>query len=272
MATNGTVDNGSSSNGNGSTVIPDYLKMRTNASFHDVPLQNLTMEGWLELFLSPAEKRTFSQWRETVQDKSITHRLTAPLMKHLASFVPDHIAPNVITLTGFVCLGQAWYITNKYGDTFPNKACTWFAVLDILVLYCTHSIDMIHAKRIRQSTPLGDLFKYCTDCNATVFLVIVTAYCLGGSALFSWYAVQVAQLVLFTKHLSAFQRNAGLRYNILTGPEEVIISVIFLLAVRATFGLDWFLNLYNNSSTSLPVYPSTRTTCSTTLQNSAVRP
>ena len=220
--------------------------MKSNSSFHDVPLQNLTSEGWLELFLTPAEKRTFSQWKEKVLDKSITHRITSPLMKYLTTFMPAHIAPNIITLAGFACLGQAWYITNKYGDTFP-RSCTWFAVINILLFYCTHSLDTIQAQNIRQSTPLGDLFKYCTDCNATVFLVIVTSYCLGGNELFSWYAVQTAQLVLFTKHLSAFHRNAGLRYNVLTGPGEVIVAVIILLAVRATLGLEWVLGIYEMS-------------------------
>lgn len=224
------------------------LPSRTNlnGSFHDVPLQNLTTEGWLELFLSPAQKRTFSQWKEKIQDKSISHKVTDPLMQYLAKFIPDHIAPNVITLTGFGCLGQAWYITNKYGKIFPF-ACTWFSVLNILIFFCTHSLDMIHAERIRQSTPLGDLFKYCSDSTASVFLVIVTCFCLGGDELISWYAVQFSQLVLFTKHLSAFHRNAGLRYNVLTGPGEVILAVIVVLAVRATLGLDWFLNIYEHS-------------------------
>lgn len=220
--------------------------MKTSGSFHTIPLQNLTTEGWLELFLTPAEKRTFSRWTEKVMDRSITHRITTPFMKYLNSFVPEHIAPNIITLVGFACLGQAWYITNKYGDAFPLY-CTWFSVLNILIFYITHSLDTIQAQNIRQSTPLGDLFKYVVDCNATVFLVIVTSFCLGGSEMFSWYAVQASQLVLFTKHLSAFHRNAGLRYNVLTGPGEVIVSVIILLAVRATLGLDWFLGIYEMS-------------------------
>jgi len=62
-----------------------------------------------------------------------------------------------------------------------------------------------------------------------------------------WYAVQASQLVLFTKHLSAFHRNDGLRYNVLTGPGEVLMAIITLLAIRATFGLDWFINIYEVS-------------------------
>ena len=228
---------------NGNSNIPANMSA---GSFHDIPLQSLTSEGWLELFLSPAQKRTFSQWKEQVQDKSISHKVTNPLMHLLAGIIPDHIAPNIITITGLACLSQAWYITNKYGDQFP-LACTWFSVLNILIFYCTHSLDMIHAERIRQNTPLGDLFKYCIDCISSVFLIIITGYLLGGDEVFCWYAVQFSQTVLFTKHLSAFHRNAGLRYNVLTGPGEVILTVIVVLAVRATLGLDWFLSIYENS-------------------------
>lgn len=211
-----------------------------------MPIQNLTTEGWLELFLTPAQKRTFSQWKEHVQDKSIMHRLTNPLMNYLTTFLPDHIAPNMISLTGFACLGQAWYVTNNYGTTWP-VSCTWFSVINILMFYCTNCMDSIQASKLRQSSALGDLFKYCCDCNTTVFLVILTSYCLGGNVIFQWYAVQTSQLVLFMKHLSAFHRNAGLRYNVLTGPGEVIFAVIILLAIRATLGLDLFRILYEKT-------------------------
>lgn len=105
-------------------------------------------------------------------------------------------------------------------------------------------MDSIQASKLRQFSALGDLFKYATDCNTTVFLIILTSLCLGGNIVFQWYAVQTSQLVLFVKHLSAFHRNAGLRYNILTGPGEFIFAVIILLAIRATLGLDLFLKLY----------------------------
>uniref|UniRef100_A0A7S2R0F4 ethanolamine-phosphate cytidylyltransferase n=1 Tax=Eucampia antarctica TaxID=49252 RepID=A0A7S2R0F4_9STRA len=210
---------------------------------------NSTTEGWLELFLTPAEKRHFSQWEEQVLDKSLSNRVIG---KHLLDglchkYMPDNVAPNVVTASGFLSLSQAWYVINKYGTEFPT-ACTWFAVLNIVYFYLSHSCDVKHASRIRQRTALGDLFKYCCDCISTVFLVTLTTYCLGGTQVTTqWYAVQASQLVLFVKHLSAFHRHAGLRYNVLTGPGEVILSVIVLLSIRAIFGLDWLIRLYQVS-------------------------
>lgn len=207
----------------------------------------MTTEGWLELFLTPSEKLTFSKWKEEVKDKSITHRATNNLFDCIATYIPENVAPNVITSAGFACLGQAWYMANLYGDDYPT-ACTWFAVFNIILFFITNSVDSKHASRIRQRTALGELFKYSADCCSTVFLAILATYCLGGTEVSTqWYAVQASQLVLFTKHLSAFHRNAGLRYNVLTGPGEVIMCIIILLAVRATLGLDWFIWLYDMS-------------------------
>mmetsp|Transcript_22042 Transcript_22042/g.53356 ORF Transcript_22042/g.53356 Transcript_22042/m.53356 type:complete len:549 (-) Transcript_22042:178-1824(-) len=207
-------------------------------------LDAITTEGWLELFLNAAEKRTFSRWQETIHDKSLTHRATKNIFDRVAALIADNVAPNVITAAGFACMGQAWYVQNLYGDTFPT-ACTWFAVANILIFFVTNSVDSRHADRLRQRSALGELFKYSCDCCSTVFLAILATYCLGGTSnVTQWYAVQASQLVLFTKHLSAFHRNAGMRYNVLTGPGEVILTVVLTLALRAVTGLDWLVYIY----------------------------
>mmetsp|Transcript_28907 Transcript_28907/g.44442 ORF Transcript_28907/g.44442 Transcript_28907/m.44442 type:complete len:545 (+) Transcript_28907:159-1793(+) len=230
-----------SSNGSATPMTPS--RSQSSAEYSDNILTRTT-EGWLELFLTPSEKQTFSQWKEDVKDKSLTHFVTKRFFNAISLYIPDNVAPNVVTLAGLVCLGQAWYMAYLYGESFPT-ACTWFAVVNILLFFVTNSVDSIHADRIRQRTALGELFKYSCDCCSTVFLAILTTYCLGGvKPETQWYAVQASQLVLFTKHLSAFHRNAGLRYYVLAGPGEVIMSAVFLLAVRAVLGLGWFLRVY----------------------------
>jgi cytidyltransferase-like protein len=229
---------------NGRISIGD---LSTSLNRNSSILESITTEGWLELFLNAAEKRTFSRWQETVNDKSLTHRATKGTFDRVAALIPDHVAPNVITAAGFACLGQAWYVQNLYGGVFPT-ACTWFAVANILIFFVTNSIDSRHADRLRQRSALGELFKYSCDCCSTVFFVILATYCLGGTSnVTQWYAVQTSQLVLFTKHLSAFHRHAGIRYNVLTGPGEVIVLVVIVLALRAVTGLDWLIRLYELS-------------------------
>jgi cytidyltransferase-like protein len=214
-------------------------------------------EGWLELFLTTTEKYNFSQWKEVIRDQSWVNNQTRPLFQHLATYVPHNVAPNVVTLTGFLSLGQACYLTHTYGDQFP-LLCTMLSIFNILLFYVTNILTDIHAVRIRQQTSLSDLFKYCCDSGSTVFFSILLCYSLGASTSTlngnvahrvmeveqrthnletHWYAVQASQLVLLLKHLSAYKRGAGLRYRPGAGPGEVLMLGCGLLAARAVIGL-----------------------------------
>lgn len=204
-------------------------------------------EGWLELFLTPVEKERFSKWDEKVSNKSISNKLSANYFDQFTSYIPENISPNMITLVGLSCLCHGWYITNLYGQAYPVP-CTWFTIINIAIYFITNGIDSRHAIRIRQKTVLNELFKYSVDCIAMVFLSILAAYCLGAERWQTlWYAVQTSQLILFSKHLSAFHRKAGIRYNVLTGPGELITVITLLLFLRATLGLDWMIMLYENT-------------------------
>lgn len=215
-----------------------------------------TTEGWLELFLTTPEKTKFGQWREDIKDKSLTHAVTKDFFDILANYIPPNVAPNVLCLFGLATLGYAWYVTYLYGENYPTS-CTWLAVVSLLIFFTLNNLGDVHADHLRQRTALGELFKYSCDCASTVFLSILTMYCLGGTSLETqWYTVQISQLVLFLKHLSAFHRNAGLRYNVLTGPGEVIFTAIHILCIRATLGLDWLLNLYDTVVTRILYSPS----------------
>lgn len=202
-------------------------------------------EGWLELFLTPTEKLHFSNWKEVVRDKSLVNKLSPYIFSYLCKFLPDTLAPNVITLFGFLTLGQAWYLVNAYGEYYPT-ACTWLAAANIFLFFITTKLSTLHADKIRQHTSLSDFFKYSCDMAATVWLAMLTTYCLSDviSTETQWYAVQASQLVLFLKHLSAFKRHDGLRYRLAAGPGEVLLVCMMLLAFRATFGLSTWLQLY----------------------------
>ena len=203
-------------------------------------------EGWLELFLTPNEKLHFLQHNEKVRDKSIVKSMTHSLFQYLAyRYLPDTLAPSVITLAGFLSLGQAWYLTNAYGFMYPT-ACTICAAVNISLFFVTNSMVDIHAERIRQTTSLSDLFKYSVDMGSTVFLSMLTTYCLGGTDVSTmWYACQVGQLVLFLKHLSAYKRQDALRYRLIAGPGEVLLTCMFLLTVRVIIGIEGLEQLYS---------------------------
>jgi cytidyltransferase-like protein len=247
MATTST--NGHTSNGHNNNTYPP-VRYHASSTATDLGSNNnhrmvRATEGWLELFLTPSEKLTFSNWNEVVRDKSLVNHAFSNVFDILSKYLPDTLAPSIVTLTGFLALGQAWYLTNAYGSNY-STACTVNAMANIFLFFCSNSLSGRHADRIRQHTALSDLFQYSCDMGSTVWLSLLTTYCLGGTSVETqWYAVQVAQLVLFLKHLSAFKRQDGLRYHLGAGPGEVLVSCMVLLAVRATVGQAGVQELYN---------------------------
>jgi choline-phosphate cytidylyltransferase len=213
-------------NGNGSSHHADFGKAI------------LATEGWLELFLTPAEKYNFSKWNEVVKDKSLVHSFTRKLFEYLAKYLPNNLAPTLLTFSGLVCLSQTWYLAYTYQHIHPT-ASTWFSMIGITIFFVISSLYGPHADLMRQHTSLSDLFKYACDSASAVFLTLLTVQSLGGDTLeLQWYAVQAVQLVLFLKHLSAFRRKAGLRYHLGAGPGEVLVTCVGCLALRAIFGLS----------------------------------
>ena len=252
MSSNGVTNR----NGSSSSAHPLLRSQRRSSdTFAPPDVSVAATEGWLELFLTGTEKFNFSQWKEVIRDKSWVNRFAAPFFQRLADYVPPNIAPNVITLTGLLSLGQGVYLTHTYGDQFP-VSCAVLSIFNILLFYMTNHLTEIHAVRIRQQTSLSDLFKYCCDSGSTVFFSILLCYSLGATTSAAppnstpefveqrfrnlethWYAVQATQLVLLLKHLSAYKRNAGLRYHRGAGPGEVLMLGCGLLAARAVLGL-----------------------------------
>lgn len=238
---------------------------KSNGSYSDLASSSnnvvvRTTENWLELFLTTPEKYRFGHWKEEIADRSLSGQLLLPLWEMVSENIPTTVAPNVLCLAGLGLLGQAWYVIVHYGGAPTGAGYPVFAATVIIIFFALNSMVLVHADRIRQRTPLGDFFKYATDSAATVFLSVLTIYCLLGGRIkvedgtdsdvmteIQWYAVQSAQLVLFVKHLSAFDRQAGLRYRILSGPGEVIFTAVSLLFFRATIGFDWLWSFARNT-------------------------
>jgi len=154
---------------------------------------------------------------------AVSTKVTGSFFDNLSFKIPDYIAPNLISLTGLIVLTQCWYCINRYGGHAP-QTCTWLAIFSICVFYLTNNLDVRQAISLRQKNGLNLFFKYSIDCMSTVFLTLITSYCLGVTEWRTqWYVVQFGQLTLFCKHLSAFNRVAGMRYGPLSGPGEVLM-------------------------------------------------
>jgi len=200
---------------------------------------------FLELFLTRKEKDVFSTWNEQERDLSISGFIIGPITNWIAKFVPNSVAPNVLTIAGVLAIMQAWWFCEEFSDDHPRIVAA-ASVLSIIVFWVLGRVDGKHARRIMNDTPLGELFKYVTDTIGTNFLVVLMCRLLLETEDLDkmWYCVQTMQLVMLLKHWSAFNRHAGMRY-LFVGPGELMTIAACLLIVRAVFGIEPFFWWYD---------------------------
>eukprot|EP00288_Rhodomonas_lens_P019588 CAMPEP_0177690858 /NCGR_PEP_ID=MMETSP0484_2-20121128/993_1 /TAXON_ID=354590 /ORGANISM="Rhodomonas lens, Strain RHODO" /LENGTH=519 /DNA_ID=CAMNT_0019201435 /DNA_START=134 /DNA_END=1690 /DNA_ORIENTATION=+ len=200
----------------------------------------------VEWFLGRADKENIAQWRgidhTERSERTITTRALNPFWEWAASLIPPTVAPNVLTLAGFTCTLQAYYLAYFYMDTNVTL-CT------MALIFCYMTLDAVdgkHAVKTRNASPLGELFNQACDNVGCIFLVLTLTSVLGITNLqTTWYLVQCVQLFFMHSHMRAWLKEKGqLEYGIFNGPGEALAIMLIILGVRAMFGLDWMYSTY----------------------------
>lgn len=182
-------------------------------------------------FLTEAEKRNIAQWQYNVTDKSVTTRLFTPLWEFWVKFVPDSVAPNVLTAAALLCQIQAFYICWLYGTMFPRVVS--LVAMCLIVMYQTlDAIDGKHARNTRQSSPLGELFDHGCDNLGSVFMILALCFCLGIQSIpILWYLVQISQLLFLQSHVASFH-SRKVEFGLLSGPGEILFIFEMILFIQ----------------------------------------
>ncbi|XP_077208570.1 ethanolaminephosphotransferase 1-like isoform X2 [Paroedura picta] len=102
-----------------------------------------------------------------------------PLWNRLVQMVPLWIAPNLLTLTGFLMILIHYLILSIYdwdytaSGSSPGLIPTWvwvFGAFASCLAYILDSLDGKHARRTQSSSPLGELFDHGLDSWAASIL------------------------------------------------------------------------------------------------------
>lgn len=200
----------------------------------------------MNVFLSTNEKERLSKWKYNVEDNSITTEYLNPFYNYLSSWMPNNIAPNVISLTGLLCTLYAFYLSYNYFTVWPKLISLTFALLTFTYM-CLDAVDGKQARKINNSTPLGELFDHSCDNIGVVFMMLNMCYILGITDMITqWYIIQISQFVFLSSHIEAF-RDKIVKFGRYSGPGEVICAFIgiALLRIIIPFNLNSVMNNYN---------------------------
>ena len=121
--------------------------------------------------LSPTELARISRWKYKVMDLSITTQLFTPWWNWLVQFIPFNVSPNMVTLVGFLCNLYSFSLCQNYFSRFP-MIVTFLTVLLTFAYYTLDALDGKHARRTKNSTPIGELFDHTCDAVSTIIMAL----------------------------------------------------------------------------------------------------
>ncbi|KAJ9202954.1 hypothetical protein DTO032I3_3328 [Paecilomyces variotii] len=152
---------------------------------------------------------------------------------------PMSMAPNAITLTGFMFvvanfLTMLWYNPTLDQDCPPWVYATW--ALGLWLYQTFDAVDGMQARRTKQSGPLGELFDHGVDaCNTALGVLIFSAAMNLGQ---TWATV----LTLFGSTMTFYVQTWDEYYThvltlgIVSGPVEGVLTLCIVFAFTAYQG------------------------------------
>lgn len=187
------------------------------------------------MLLTELEKENISKWKYNATDNSLTTPYLRNYWNYLQTLFPNYVAPNVITLFGLLSVLYGFYITLNFHDFNPHLM-EILALVSLFIYSTLDAIDGIHARKTKNSSPVGELLDHTVDSISTVFIVLMFTKIFGiNNTDTIWYGVHFATLGFHFFHVLAM-KTKNVTFSKFFGPNE-IMSYLAILTFLKMFGV-----------------------------------
>ena len=70
-------------------------------------------------FLEEKELERVAVYKENMENGSLSYKLFYPLLNRLANYIPEYVAPNVVSMCSTLCVLQAAFLCFHHMDKSP---------------------------------------------------------------------------------------------------------------------------------------------------------
>ncbi|ODA78701.1 hypothetical protein RJ55_06083 [Drechmeria coniospora] len=180
------------------------------------------------------------EYKYSSVDRSLTSKyIMRPWWNFVISFFPLSIAPNLITLTGFMFVVVNFLTLLWYTPLLDQDCPRWvyFSWALGLFLYQTFdAIDGSQARRTKQSGPLGELFDHGVDALNTTLEVLIFAASQNMGQGWRTVATLFASLLTFYVQTWDEYHTKTLTLGFVNGPVEGVLILVTVYALTGFLG------------------------------------
>ncbi|KNC84066.1 hypothetical protein SARC_03694 [Sphaeroforma arctica JP610] len=208
--------------------------------------------GYFGRYITKHGQETLNHYTYRGSDDSLLYKyINSPMYEVMIQYVPNTIAPNVITLLGLACTFTTYFIQEHYSPNMDQVLPAWVYMISGIAIWMYQTLDALDGKQARKtgsSSPLGLLFDHGCDAinNTIISLSIATALQLGPTHLTAilWSA---QALGFFMATLEEYY-TGELHLPIINGPSEG------LLLAAVAHSLTYFQDPTNSFWLRIPTW------------------
>lgn len=204
------------------------------------------------VFISSGQLQNLANYKYNVQDDGILSNFYQPLWRFLLSYIPETIHPNMLTFCSFMCVLVGYRLSLSLGwdglddpalDNMQERPFWTICVIQLLINIYMHldALDGKQARRLRCSSPIGELLDHALD-NIGMIFALLTALNIWGvkSVTVTYLLIFVSSGLFLACHLDAYcSPKQIITFGKFTGPCESI-----MLYQLISFGGLWRKNMY----------------------------
>jgi ethanolaminephosphotransferase len=206
---------------------------------------------------SQEQLHALTTYKNRGADLSVTYKyVMSPLYDRLVHFLPLWLAPNAVTLIGFLLVLTSHAALLYHTPQLDTGAPPWtyiFVGVSLFTYMVLDNLDGRQARRTRSSSPLGHLFDHgCDAFNVTVSGVSFLATLQVGSGMQS-YAIlfMCGHFICYAASLEEYFTGAMILREI-NGPNEGLILMSILHTCTGFFGPQIWTNHFAFAGFDMP--------------------
>lgn len=217
-------------------------QLRINMKSNELKGKIKQIEKKLPKYLHERDLKSLDTYVYHGADYTLIENFLNPFWTWFASFFPDWMAPNMITLIGLIINVVSSLIVLYHDPTVEGKAPSWVYVLASFSLVTYLNFDCAdgkQARRLNASSPLGQLFDHGCDAINEVFILIVLSSACGTGHNAHASLVMIVQCLGFSlAQVLEYHINVLVVGNKYFGTTESILLVSLVYLVAGLFGVD----------------------------------
>ncbi|CEJ92125.1 Putative Choline/ethanolaminephosphotransferase [[Torrubiella] hemipterigena] len=193
------------------------------------------------VYVRQSKLPALKEYKYSSVDRSLTSKyILKPFYTNVViKLFPMWMAPNLITLTGFLFVIANFLTMLWYNPTLDQDCPTWvyYSWAVGLFLYQTFdAVDGSQARRTGQSGPLGELFDHGVDALNTSLEVLIFAASQNMGMGWKTVAVLFASLLTFYVQTWDEYHTKTLTLGIVNGPVEGVLMMVAVYALTGYLG------------------------------------